>query len=125
MTGANREAAAATGLSVGQAALVGVTLLGLGCGLVGISAASQFGLAAANLFAGLNIDVVAAILVGGIALGGGQGSPIQAALGATFIALMQNFMLLHDLSTGVRMTVVGCLVAAATCVFHVLQRRRA
>lgn len=125
LTGANREAAAATGLRVGQAALVSITLLGLGCGLVGISAASQFGLAAANLFAGMNIDVIAAILVGGIALNGGQGSPIQAALGAVFIALIQNFMLLHDWSTGVRMTVVGCLVAAATCVFHVLQRRRA
>jgi ribose transport system permease protein len=124
LTGANREAATATGLRVGRAALVGVTLLGLGCGLVGISAASQFGLAAANLFAGLNIDVVAAVLVGGIALSGGQGSPVQAALGATFITLMQNFMLLHDLSTGVRMTTVGCLVAAATGVFHVLQRGR-
>ncbi|MBV9756366.1 MAG: ABC transporter permease [Alphaproteobacteria bacterium] len=125
LTGANRAAAAASGLRVGQAALVGVTLLGIGCGLVGISAASQFGLAAANLFGGLDIDVVAAILVGGIALAGGQGSPIQAALGATFIALMQNFMLLHDLSTGVRMVVVGCLVAAATCAFHVMQQRRA
>ena len=124
LTGANRAAAAASGLRVGEAALIGVTLLGLCCGLVGISAASQFGLAAANLFAGLNIDVVAAILVGGIALEGGQGSPIQAALGAVVIALMQNFMLLHDLSTGVRLTVVGGLVAAATCVFHVLQRRR-
>ncbi|HVB16049.1 MAG TPA: ABC transporter permease [Stellaceae bacterium] len=125
LTGANRQAAAAAGLRVGEAALVGVTLLGICCGLVGISAAAQFGLAAANLFGGLNIDVVAAILVGGIALSGGQGSPIQAALGATFITLMQNFMLLHDLSTGVRMTVVGCLVAAATCVFHILQQRRA
>jgi len=125
LTGANRAAATATGLRVGEAALVAVTLLGIGCGLVGISAAAQFGLAAANLFAGLNIDVVAAILVGGISLRGGQGSPIQAALGATFIALMQNFMLLHDLSTGVRMTVVGCLVAAATCAFHALQRSRA
>ena len=125
LTGANRAAAAATGLRVGQAALVGLTLLGICCGIVGISAAAQFGLAVANLFAGLNIDVIAAILVGGISLRGGQGSPIQAALGAVFIALLQNFMLLHDLTTGVRMTVVGCLVAFATCAFHAVQRRRA
>jgi simple sugar transport system permease protein/ribose transport system permease protein len=124
LSGANRAAAQATGLRVGQAGLVGVTLLGICCGMAGISAAAQFGQAVANLFQGLNFDVIAAILVGGIALRGGEGSPIQAALGAVFIALLQNFMLLNDFSSGWRMTVVGCLVAAATCFFHVLQRRR-
>ena len=125
LTGASRPAATASGLRVGQAALLGVTLLGICCGIAGISAAAQFGQAVANLFDGLNFDVIAAILVGGIALRGGQGSPIQAALGATFISLLQNFMLLHDFTTGWRTTVVGVLVTLATCMFHVLQRRRA
>jgi ribose transport system permease protein len=125
LTGASRPAAIASGLRVGQAALLGVTLLGICCGIAGISAAAQFGQAVANLFDGLNFDVIAAILVGGIALRGGQGSPIQAALGATFISLLQNFMLLHDFTTGWRTAVVGVLVTLATCVFHVLQRRRA
>jgi ribose transport system permease protein len=124
LTGANRAAANATGLRVGQAALFGVTLLGICCGIAGISAAAQFGQAVANLFQGLNFDVIAAILVGGIALRGGQGSPLQAALGAAFIALLENFMLLNDFTSGWRMTVLGCLVAVATCGFHVLQRRR-
>jgi ribose transport system permease protein len=125
LIGANREAATASGLRVGQAALIALTIFGICCGMAGISAASQFGLAVANLFAGLNIDVVAAVLVGGIALRGGQGSPIQAALGAIFIALLQNFMLLHSFTSGQRMLVVGCLVAIATLGFHLIQRRRA
>lgn len=124
LSGANREAAKATGLRVGEAALLGLTLLGICCGIAGISAAAQFGQAVANLFEGLNFNVIAAILVGGIALRGGQGSPVQAALGAVFIALLENFMLLNDFTSGWRMTVVGCLVALATCVFHVVQRRR-
>ncbi len=124
LIGANRETAKATGLRVGQASLVALTIFGVCCGLAGISAASQFGLAVANLFSGLNIDVIAAILVGGISLRGGQGSPIQAALGAIFIALLQNYMLLHSFSTGERMLVVGCLVALATLGFHMIQRSR-
>ncbi|MCB1487483.1 MAG: ABC transporter permease [Bauldia sp.] len=124
LIGANREAAKASGLRVGQASLIALTLFGICCGLAGISAASQFGLAVANLFTGLNIDVIAAVLVGGISLRGGQGSPIQAALGAIFIALLQNFMLLHSFTSGQRMLVVGCLVALATLGFHMLQRRR-
>jgi ribose transport system permease protein len=125
LIGANRETAKATGLRVGQASLVALTIFGVCCGLAGISAASQFGLAVANLFTGLNIDVIAAVLVGGISLRGGQGSPIQAALGAVFIALLQNYMLLHSFTTGQRMLVVGCLVALATLGFHMIQRSRA
>jgi ribose transport system permease protein len=125
LIGANRQAAMATGFQVGQASLVALTLFGLCCGMAGISAASQFGLAVANLFTGLNVDVIAAVLVGGISLRGGQGTPLQAALGAIFIALIQNYMLLHSLTSGQRMLVVGCLVAAATLGFHVIQRRRA
>ena len=125
LTGANRHAAAATGLPVGQASLIALTLLGLCCGIAGISAASQFGLAVANLFTGLNIDVIAAVLVGGISLRGGLGTPLQAALGAIFIALLENYMLLHSFTSGQRMLVVGCLVAAATLGFHVIQRRHA
>ena len=125
LTGANRLAAKASGLRVGQASIMALTLFGLCCGLAGISAAAQFGLAVANLFSGLTIDVVAAVLVGGIALQGGQGSPIQAALGAVFIALLQNFMLLHSFTSGQRMLAIGCLVALATLGFHLLQKRQA
>jgi simple sugar transport system permease protein/ribose transport system permease protein len=125
LIGANREAARSTGLRVGQASLVALTLFGVCCGMAGISAASQFGLAVANLFSGLTFDVIAAVLVGGISLRGGQGLPIQAALGAVFIALLQNFMLLHSFTSGQRTLVVGCLVAVATLGFHMIQRRRA
>jgi ribose transport system permease protein len=124
LIGANRQAAMATGLPVRQASLVAMTLFGLCCGMAGILAASQFGLAVANLFTGLNVDVIAAVLVGGISLRGGQGTPLQAALGAIFIALIQNYMLLHSFTSGQRMLVVGCLVVAATLGFYVIQRRR-
>lgn len=125
LIGANRDAARSTGLRVGQASIVALTLFGLCCGMAGISAASQFGLAVANLFSGLTFDVIAAVLVGGISLRGGQGLPIQAALGAVFIALLQNFMLLHSFTSGQRTLVVGTLVAVATIGFHLMQRRRA
>jgi simple sugar transport system permease protein/ribose transport system permease protein len=123
LIGANRQAAVATGLQVGRASLVALTLFGLCCGMAGISAASQFGLAVANLFTGLNIDVIAAVLVGGVSLRGGQGTPLQAAFGAIFIALLQNYMLLHSFTSGQRMLVVGCLVAAATLGIHLIYRR--
>jgi len=63
------------------------------------------------------------VLVGGIALRETRGSPLQAAMGAILIALLQNFMLLNGLSAGLRMTIVGLLVVASISLFHVLQAK--
>ena len=63
-------------------------------------------------------------VVGGIALSGGRGTPLQAALGAVLIAVLQNFMLLNGFSAGLRMTIVGALVVAAISVFHVMQGKK-
>jgi ribose transport system permease protein len=123
LSGANRLAAAATGLRVGLATAIALAMLGLSSAIVAIFAVSQFSHAKADMFSGLDIDCIASVLVGGVALRGGQGSPLQAALGAVLIALLQNFLLLRSLPTGVRFAIVGALVVAATSGFHLLQRR--
>ena len=88
------------------------------------AAAAQFSLAKPTLFDGLNIDVIAAVLVGGIALKGGRGSPVQAALGAVSIALAEkNLMLLNGVTTGFRMFVVGALVIASIAIFNLSTER--
>lgn len=123
LSGANRLTAVATGIRVDVAAATALTMLAVSSAIVAIFAVSQFSQAKADMFTGLDIDCIASVLVGGVALRGGQGSPIQAALGAALIALLQNFLLLRSLPTGVRFAIVGVLVVAATSGFHLLQRR--
>ncbi len=123
LSGANRLAAAATGLRADLATAVAMSMLALSCAIVAIFAVSQFSSAKADMFSGLDIDCIASVLVGGVALRGGQGSPVRAALGAVLIALLQNYLLLRSLPTGVRLAIVGILVVAATSGFHLLQRR--
>ena len=123
LSGDNRLTAAATGLRVDVAAATALTMLAISSAIVAIFAVSQFSQAKADMFAGLDIDCIASVLVGGVALRGGRGSPLQAALGAALIALLQNFLLLRSLPAGIRFAVVGALVVAATSGFHLLQRR--
>lgn len=123
LSGANRLTAAATGLRVDLATALAMSMLALSCAIVAIFAVSQFSSAKADMFSGLDIDCIASVLVGGVALRGGQGSPVQAALGAVLIALLQNYLLLRSLPTGVRFAIVGLLVVAAISGFHLLQRR--
>ena len=122
LNGSNPEAAAATGMSVRFAAAVALALLGLSCAIVAVFSVSQFSQAKADMFGGLDIDAIASVLVGGVALRGGWGSPVQAAFGAVLIALLQNYLLLMSLSAGVRLAIVGALVIVATSGFHLAQR---
>lgn len=123
LCGANPKAAVASGLRVGLVTAIACAALSIGVAVMAIMTVSQFSQAKADLFIGYDFDYIAAVLVGGIALRGGKGTPLQAALGAVLIALLQNFMLLHGLSAGVRMTIVGLLVIASISLFHILQGR--
>jgi simple sugar transport system permease protein/ribose transport system permease protein len=123
LVGANREAAKASGLSVGKTTVVAFTLSALAAGIAGIFTAAQITQAPLTQFNGLNFDVIAAVLVGGTALQGGEGSALRSALGAIFIALLANFMLLRQTTFGVRTLVTGLIVIVATSVFHLLRTR--
>lgn len=124
LTGANPATAMAAGLNVGMAAIAAITLVSLAAGVAGIFAAAQFAQAKPDLFRGFNIQVVAAVLVGGVAITGGRESPLQAAMGAVFNATLTNFMLIRGYPTGVRILVVGLIAAFAVCLFQILNRER-
>jgi ribose transport system permease protein len=123
LVGANRLAAHASGVSVGKTTIIAFTLSSLAAGIAGVFTAAQITQAPLTQFGGLNIDVIAAVLVGGTALLGGEGSTLRTALGAVFIALLANFMLLRDFSFGLRTLVTGVVVVVATSAFHLLRTR--
>ena len=123
LVGANRDAARASGLSIGKTTVLAFVLSSLAAGAAGVFTAAQITQAPLTQFNGLNIDVIAAVLVGGTALQGGEGSTLRSALGAVFIALLANFLLLRQASFGIRTLVTGLIVVVATSAFHLLRTR--
>lgn len=123
LVGSNRETAAASGLPVGRTTVLAFALSALGACLVAILTVAQFGRADTNQFNGLTFDALAAVLVGGAAIQGGDGSPGRTFVGAIFIATLVDVMVLHNYSYGVSLTVEGSVVVAAVTMFHLLQRR--
>ena len=121
LCGANPHAAKSSGLRIGFVTSAAFLVFAIGTAILAILTVSQFSQAKADLFNGYDFDYIAAVLVGGIALSGGRGSPAQAAFGAVLIALLQNFMLLNGFSAGLRMAIVGALVAVSISIFHVFQ----
>ena len=96
----------------------------LGAALAGVFIAAQFGQGQLDQFDGADIDAIAAILVGGAAIQGGEGSATRTAIGAVFIAALQNLMVLRGFSFGVRVFFVGMAILISVSLFTVIRNRR-
>jgi simple sugar transport system permease protein/ribose transport system permease protein len=124
LSGANRAAARRSGIRVWVVTIAVFVFASIGAAIAGVVQVAQFNQATLDTFTRLDFDVVAAILVGGTAVGGGEGSPLRSALGALFIGLVDNYMLLKGWSQGTRIAVLGLFVITAALGFHFLRRAR-
>ncbi len=94
--GSNREAARLSGVNVDRVQIFAYTMTGALCALSGIINAGLLATAATNAGQGNELDVIAAVVIGGASLSGGEGSIIGAIIGAAIMAVLRNsFVLLH------------------------------
>lgn len=94
--GSNEQAARLTGVNVDRVRLFVYTLTGALCAYAGIMNAGLLSTAATNLGVGNELDVIAAVIIGGTSLSGGEGTIYGAVIGAAIMALVRNaFVLLH------------------------------
>jgi len=123
LTGANRDAAVAAGLSPARMTIAVFVISALGAALAGMFTSAQFSQGRLDQFDGSDIDAIAAVLVGGAAIQGGEGSMIRTALGAVFIAGLQNLMVLRGYSFGIRTLLVGLAILGGVSLFGALRSR--
>lgn len=125
LIGANRATAEISGISFARVTILAFAVFSVGLAIAGILSGAAFGQATAQSFPGLTISVIAAVLVGGTAIQGGQGSPLRSAIGAIIIAVISNMMVLNNFSTGGRLAVQGGVVVAIVVLLDLLRRRGA
>lgn len=125
LIGANRATAETSGISVRGTTIWAFALFTTAVAIAGILTAAQLGQANVDVLGTLTIDAIAAVLVGGTAIQGGEGSPLRSAVGAVIIALITNLMILNDFSTGGRQAAVGAVVVAVVILLQILRIRGA
>lgn len=123
LVGSNRNTAKASGIRVGRTIIYSFLIASSFAALCGILLVAQVGQAKVLNFEGFNIDVVAAVLVGGTAIQGGEGSTLRTALGAIAIALLSNYMLLAQFEYGTRLAITGAVVGIAVIAFNWVRQR--
>ncbi len=96
--GSNPEAARLAGIQSNRLVLLAFTISGLLSGLGGILWAAYFATVDANAATGLELLVVAAVVVGGVNIFGGSGTILGAMLGAILLATIQDALNILNIS---------------------------
>jgi ribose/xylose/arabinose/galactoside ABC-type transport system permease subunit len=122
--GGNPRAALLAGIDVGRVQLVSYLLSGLSAGFAGAILAAQLRAGSPQAATGLELNVVAAVVLGGASLAGGRGRPWGTLLGALIMETLRNGLVLTDVSSFYQMIAWG-LVLLLAVVIDQLRRREA
>jgi ribose/xylose/arabinose/galactoside ABC-type transport system permease subunit len=118
-SGANPRAAALSGIRVGRVVAAAYLISAALAVLAGLVDAAYVGHVDAQLSRSLNLDSVAAAVIGGVALTGGEGTVAQTAIGCVLLAVLLVWMLELGAGAGGQLAVEGAVILLAVW----LQRR--
>jgi rhamnose transport system permease protein len=121
--GSNPEAAAIMGIRTGLVTFVVFSVCGLLSGIAGVMWGIQFGTINATAATGVTLQVIAAVVVGGVNIFGGSGTVFGAALGALFLGFIANALILLRLSQFWLQGIYGLVILIAVALDAVLLRR--
>lgn len=119
--GGNEEAARLSGIDVVKTRIGIFAINGLLSALSGVVISSRIMSGASNIAEGLEFDVIAAVIIGGTSLAGGEGSMIGTLLGVLFIGLLNNGMVLLGITPFAQEVVRGLIILGAVLI-SVLQK---
>ncbi len=123
--GGNETAARLSGIAVERVRIATYAICGACAGLAGVLITAQIAIAVPYQGSGAELDVIAAVVVGGVALTGGVGSVLLAALGALFIGVLANGMALLDIPSIWQMVIKGVAILVAVGLYNIARTRRA
>ncbi len=129
LVGASKDTAHSTGYNALWKAIQVFGLASAAAGFVGVLFAAQISQGQVSLFraamgssGSLAISAIASVMVGGTSVFGGRGSIGQTVLGALFISVVDNMMVLRGFESGPRILFVGLTVVASVSLYALVRR---
>jgi D-xylose transport system permease protein len=123
--GGNPEAARLSGINVKRVIFWNFVIAGFGYGVTGVALTARVSGAiggTAGLF--LELDAIAAAIIGGTSLSGGRGRVVGALLGALLMGSLNNGMSLMNVPTFYQNTARGVVLLLAVAIDHIGRARR-
>ena len=124
--GGNTPAANLNGVNTRRVVFSVYVIIGFFCGLASFLLSARLNSAEAVAGLGLELDVIAAVVIGGTSLFGGVGGVFGTVVGALLIGVLRNGLVLLNVSPFIQQIVIGLiLVAAVAFDQYAAARRRA
>lgn len=120
--GSNPEAARLAGIRVERRVMIGFLLSGAIAGLAGVLWFARFGTVDASTAKGIELQVVAAAVVGSVAITGGVGTVMGATLGALVLGVINIALVVLRVSPFWQQAIQGLLIVAAITLDTLLAR---
>lgn len=121
--GGNGEAARLSGIRVGSIHLSAYVISGICSAMGGLILASRAGSAQSSMATGLELTAIAAAVIGGTSILGGEGAVWRGVVGALLLTLIGNGFNLLGWNTVYQQVVQGCLILLAVALDRWLRRR--
>jgi ribose transport system permease protein len=123
-TGSNAKAAAYSGIQTQRVIFATTTLCSALCGIAGIIYMARFGSAQPTFGIGMELNVIAAAVIGGASLSGGTGTIFGAILGTILLSVVSSSLALLDVSVYWQDIIRGSILLTAVTIDHYLNKRR-
>lgn len=123
--GSDPDAAVLYGLPVRRRVVSAFVLSGALAGLAGVVYAARYGTVSSSAGTGIELQAVAAAVVGGVAIFGGSGTVWGAAIGAVLLVTINSALPIVNISDFWQQALVGLLILGAIVLDRVLAARQA
>ena len=123
--GSNADAAKISGINIDRVKIIVYSINGAICGLAGAMYTSMYATAQGNMANGAEMDVIAACVIGGVSLNGGQGNALGVFLGAITIGIISKSLSLVGIDAFWQQALKGAIILLAVLVNVIVQRNSA
>ena len=120
--GSNESTARLCGIRINRTKIFIYTLAGLLCGLSGVMEFSRLTVGDPTVAVGLELDIIAAVVIGGGSLSGGAGSILGSMIGVFIMSFLRNGCTMMGWPNYIQEIIIGLIIITAVSLDHIRHR---
>lgn len=121
--GSNEATARLCGIRTPRSKIIIYSVSGLFCGLSGVMEFSRLTVGDPTVAIGLELDIIAAVVIGGGSLSGGEGSILGSMIGVFIMAFLRNGSTMMGWPNYIQEIIIGAIIVVAVALDQIRHRR--